>query len=295
MATDHSAKILEDLDHILAKSEWKGPPSDMSHLSTPLHLASFKQLGNQEQVISGRIASHVEKETGNVVRVCSIGCGDGSLDREILQSLKKAEVQYVGLDMDEQVVEEALENLSKLSSNVQAETEAVDYEEEDSLKELSLEPFDVIWMVNCTYYATSLNSMIKGAMELLKPSGTLLIVSSSQQSIEQLVTRFWFHQRQHHLHTTEDVLRALSELDFPHITSKEPVTFNLTEQLRDDFKSAASALVLDHLVFCRLSDYSPEVKRLVVAFLHSIADISETLIKIVSMSDLIQVTHPKKH
>lgn len=286
-------EILKALDCILANIKWKGPPSDLTHLDSPVHLAAFKKLGNQELVTSQRIITHAlrrAKQTGGVLRVCSIGCEDGTLDQLILKGLKDIKVQYVGLDMDEQVLEGAMEKLSGISSNsLQVKTIAVDYEDQDALKQLALEPFDVIWMVNCTYYATSLRPLIQGVLELLKLSGDMLIISSSKQSLEQLVTRFWSHQRQHDLHTTENVLQVLTQLQLPYVINKEPVAIDITSHIRDNFESAASALVLDHLVFCRISDYPPEVKKLVLEYLQSISEMFETSIRIISMSDLIQV------
>lgn len=291
-------EILKALDCVLADIKWKGPPSDLTHLDSPVHLASFKKLGNQEHVTSQRIITHAlhsAKQTGRILRVCSIGCEDGTLDQLILEGLKGIEVQYVGLDMDEQVLEGAMEKLSGITANsIQVKTIAVDYEDMDALKQLALEPFDLIWMVNCTYYAALLIPLIQGVFELLKPSGDMLIISSSKQSLEQLVTRFWFHQRQHELHTTENVLQALTQLQLPYLVNKEPVVLDITSHLSGNFESATSALVLDHLVFCRLSDYPSEVKTLVIQYLQNISEISETSssIKLISMSDLIQV--PKK-
>lgn len=285
-------EILKSLDTALGMINWKGPPSDISHLSCPQHLASFKILGNQEQVTSERIVLHALKciEKNEKIRVCSIGCDNGTLDKLILEGLKAKKVQYVGLDSDEAVVEGAMERLLGVSPNIKVNTLAVDYEDVNALRALSLEPFDFIWMVNCTYYASSLTSLLQGALQLLKPAGIALIISSSKQSLEQLVTRFWSHQRQDQLHTTESVVKSLTHLGVTHHIYREPVTFDLTAQFKDGFKSPASEVVLDHLVFCRLADYPPEIKELVIKFLQSIAKSTETSSTIISMSDLIYIS-----
>lgn len=285
-------EVLKSLDCALDNIKWKGPPSDLSHLGSPEHLACFKKLGNQEQVTSQRIITQTQrcvKECGGILRICSIGCEDGKLDRLILEGLKDARVQYVGLDTDEQTVEEASEKLQGVSPNIEASVMVADYEEVNVLRELALEPFDIIWMVNCTYFAVSLKCLLEGVLELLKSSGIMLIISSSQQSLEELVTRFWSHQRQDPLQTTESVLDVLIKLGVPHQVYREPVTFDLTTQLRGEFKSAGSQLVLDHLVFCRLSDYPPEVKKFVIEFLVSIAKVTESSSTVTSLSDLIYI------
>lgn len=294
MTTSRSEQVLKSLDHVLSKIQWKGPPSDTSHLNSPQHLACFKKLGNQEQVTSQRIlaqALHRAEKNGGTLRICSVGCEDGKLDRLILEGLKSVQVQYVGLDTDELIVEAALDRLQGLSSNIEAKTVAVDYEEVNALTDLAMEQFDLIWMVNCTYYAASLTQLIQGVLELLKPSGVMIVISSSQQSLEELVTRFWAHQRQHPLQTTESLVDALSSLGLPHQVHREPVTFDLTTHLGDRFLNAGSEMVLDHLVFCRLIDYPPEVKKLVIEFLLSIAETSENYIKVTSLSDLVCISH----
>lgn len=291
MAT--SQDLLKSLDSVLGSIRWKGPPSDLSHLSSPEHVACFKKLGNQEQVTSQRIIAQAQncvKRCSGSLRICSIGCEDGKLDRLILEGVKGVKVQYVGLDTDEQIVDGALEKLRGISPNIDVNVLAVDYEEAAALKALSLEPFDLIWMVNCTYYAVSLKTFLQGALELLKPAGVMLIISSSQQSLEELVTRFWSHQRRDPLQTTESVLSALTHAEVPYNVYREPVTFDLTTHLSNGFNSAESQLVLDQLVFCRLSDYPPEVKKLVTEFLLSIAEVTETTSTITSLSDLIHIS-----
>ena len=287
-------EILSSLDSILAGIKWKGPPSDTSHLANPVHLASFKTLGNHEEVTSARIiaaALQHAKGVNTTLRVCSFGCEDGALDRIILEGLRDIKVEYLGMEADEQMCEAAMDKLADISPNIKVSTKVVDYEEldEEEVKSLTIEPFDLIWMVNCTYYASSLTPLIHGAIQLLKPSGKMLIISSSMQSFEQLITRFWSHQRNHHLHTSESVIGELTNLQLTHHISREPVTFNLTQQFRDEFKSPASGTVLDHLVYCRLSDYPSEVTALVTEFLQAIAQTNSTGIIISSMSDMITV------
>ena len=298
MATSNEQDILRRLDGVLHTIQWKGPPSDTSHLNNPSHLASFKELGNHEELTSRRIISYalshgqgVLGSNGTTLRICSIGCEDGSLDKVILEGLKERKVEYVGLETDETLCESTTEKLGMISSNIAVNTRVVDYEEDDLL-ELKLEAFDLIWMVNCTYYADQLGPLIQGATKLLKPSGVLLIISSSKQSIDQLITRFWSHQRPGHpLHTTETVLEVLSQLGLSHTVSREPVSFNLTSPLSENFQSPESLMLLDHLVFCRLSDYPPEVLQLVVEFLRTIAQTNGSQTTVSSVSDMIAIQH----
>ena len=253
------AQILSAIDGVLSNTKWRGPPSDMTHLHDPQHLEVFKHLGNSESVISQRIVDKaqalIESSSPKEFRICSVGCEDGSLDKVVLDKLSKTnpsiKFYYTGIETDEQVCEAAEERLSEIASNIQVKFIVKDYEELS--KGDFTEAFDLMFMVNCTYYASSLEQLLKGAVQLLKPSGELIIISSSRQSFEELITRFWSHQRTHDLHTSETVTATLSKLKIKHSVDKAPVTFDLTECFNDDFKSASSLLILDHLVFTRYS------------------------------------------
>ena len=252
-----AGKTLNELDGVLSRTKWCGPPSDMTHLSDPHHLEAFKHLGNSERVISQTIVKKakelIESSSLKEFRICSVGCEDGSLDKVVLEELSKTcplvEFHYIGVEMDEQVCEAAEDKLTDVSSNVHTDFVVKDYEELS--KEDFTDAFNLIFMVNCTYYASSLETLLKGSVELLKPSGELMIISSSRQSFEELITRFWSHQRKHDLHTSENVIAALSKLGIKHNVDSAPVTFDLTECFNDEFKSSSSLLILDHLVFTR--------------------------------------------
>ena len=302
MASENEREILKRLDSVMAGIQWKGPPSDLSHLNSQSHLAAFKELGNQEEVTSSRLIAcalrHAEAkvvEAGDSLRICSIGCEDGTMDKIILEGLKGIKIDYVVLEGDEQVCESAIEKLTGISPSIAVSAKVVDYEEEDMVG-LDLGAFDLIWMINCTYYTQHLSSLILRATHLLKPTGELIIISSSKQSIDQLITRFWCHQRPElPLNTTESVLEVLSELVLPHTISRKPVSLNLTAPLKEKFQTPQSLLLLDHLVYCRLTDYPPEVSQLVIQFLQNIAqtDADKSLDVVSSLSDMITVTLPQ--
>ena len=230
----------------------------MTHLHDPQHFETFKHLGNSETVISQKIVEKAKLLIDSIgttkeFRICSVGCEDGSLDKLVLTELSKAfpsiKFHYTGIEADEQVCEVAEDRLEDVANNVEIEIATKDYEE---LSKDDFAAFDLMLMVNCTYYASSLEELLKGAVQLLKPSsGKLIIISTSRQSFEELITRFWSHQRKHDLHTSESVTETLGKLGIKYTVDKAPVTFDLTECFAEDFDSSSSSLILDHLVFTR--------------------------------------------
>ena len=252
-----AVQTLGELDGVLGQTKWLGPPSDMTHLHEQQHLDEFKHLGNSETIISQKIiekAKLIIEASGSSqeFRICSVGCEDGSLDRILLSELSKAfpsiKLHYTGVEVDEQVCDAAEDKLTGVATNVEIEMVAKDYEE---LSKDDVAPVDLVLMVNCTYYASSLEQLLKGAVQLLKPTGKLLIISTSRQSFEELITRFWSHQRKHDLHTSEHVTEELTKLGITHSVDKATVTFDLSKCFEEDFSSTSSLLILDHLVFTR--------------------------------------------
>ncbi len=281
MAVRGPESILKQLDKILAETVWKGPPSDLSHLADPDHLENFKKLGNHEQTISKWIVKKagqlIKAKSMSVLQVCSIGCADGIFDALFLEEISRnhpsVSIHYVGINADEQVCEAAEEQMGTIGENVTVELVTEDYHE---LKKENFSPFDLILMVNpqfsCIYDESEVEPLMGTVLELLKPKGELAIVSSSRQSFTELIARFWQHQRRHDLYTTEFLTRALQKMGVTCAMEQEPLTFDLSRCINEEFKSMYAMLILDHLMLVKLGDYNPEVAQLCVEYLASIAE-----------------------
>ena len=164
-----------------------------------------------------------------------------------------------------------------------------DYEE---LTNDGLQPFDFILMANCTYHASALDPMLTGATQLLKPGiGELVIISSSRQSLYELITRFYSHQRTYELYTAETVTAALGKLGIKYKVEHETTTFDLTQQFAEGFTSEEAALILDHLVFTNLQDYAPQVSKLCGELLESVSTSNGAKRVVTSVSDMIVVVN----
>ncbi len=292
--------VLTDLDKELADMKWCGPPSDLSHLHDPDHLSVFKELGNFDEIISqwivNRIATLVSKQGEQEFQICSIGCEDATMDSIVLRKLSKAlpdkKFKYTGIAADEQafeIVEETLE-LDNLGANITVELLERDYEE---LTNEGLLPFDFILMANCTYHASALGPMLSGATKLLNPStGELVIISAARQSLYELITRFYSHQRTYELYTAEMVTATLDKLSIKYTVENETTKFDLTKQFAEGFLSEEASLILDHLVFIKLQDYAPQVAKLCVEFIECISATEEGRRVVRSVSDMIVVSRP---
>ena len=305
MASRAPRIILEDLDKEMDSLSWQGPPSDLSHLGDPEHLSFFQKLSNYEEVISkwlvqkGMELVNANTQNGSCLeefRICSIGCGDGALDRHILSNLVKlfpnVTFHYTGIDADEEICEVAESKLEDLAPNLQGKVQVEDYQELEEESFAAPLSFDLIIMINsvCAYYATSLEPLLKGISRLLKPTGELVIISSSRQSFDELIARFWLHQQRQELQSTEYVSDALKNLQLKYVIYKEALTFDLSQCFNDKFQTPCSQNVLDHLTFTRLKDYPPKVSSLCIEYLDAIAEPGKpSKYLVVSVSDMIVV------
>ena len=289
-------ELLAKLDRLLEETSWKGPPSDLSHLTAdPDHLQLFQEVvlggGHQDSIADG-IAAQVAKALESVgtegpFRLCSVGCGDGKLDRKILAKIVASHpglaLEYVGVGLCEQGCEEVLGEMEGVGEGVEVKTVARDYSE---LSREDVGSFHCVLMVSCLCYSVAPEATLQAVLSLLEPGGQLVIVSSSRQSVDQLIGRFWKHQRHYDLCTTEDATAILKKMGRSYSMSQHPVIFDLSSCLQDQFKSQQSKLVLDHLMQVNMDEYSPVIRELVGNYLKNIA---VNCANVESVSDVIIV------
>ena len=289
-------ELLAKLDKLLEETSWKGPPSDLSHLTAdPEHLQLFQEVvlgGGHQESIAHCLAAQVDKVLEGVARegvfrLCSVGCGDGKLDTRILGRLVEAhpgvELEYVGVGLCEQGCEEVLGEMEGVGEGVRVRTVARDYSE---LSREDIGSFHCVLMVSCLCYSVAPEATLQVVLSLLEPGGRLVIVSSSRTSIDQLNGRFWKHQRHYDLCTTEDATAILKDIGRSYSTLQLPVTFDLSSCLQDQFKSQQSKMVLDHLMQVNMDEYNPAIRELCGEYLKSIAGCCT---KLESVSDVIIV------
>ena len=280
MASKTPGDILVDIDELLKESSWKGPPSDLSHLADPDHLQEFSEMvlgGEQDKKTMEWILKQVEQSMKVALgktsfQVCSVGCGDGALDKQVLEELAAAhpttEIQYVGVGLCEQGCEEVEAKMEGLAGNVMVQVVAKDYSE---LSKEEVGTFDCVLMVGCLGYSPAPEATLKAILELVKPEGELIVVSSSHQSVDALIARFWKHQRQYDLCTTENIKEILESLGVKHKMTRLPGVFNLTRCFAANFETVSSRHILDHIVQVNMEEYSPAICDACIEYLEALS------------------------
>ena len=112
------------------------------------------------------------------IRILSIGCGDGTFDIKILQTITNRfpdwKIYYVGVDVDRKFCQQARELLNALK-NVEVEIIVLDFEQMDFSK-VEIPPCDLVLAVHVLYYMRDIKKALSDVQRLRKPDGKVYII-----------------------------------------------------------------------------------------------------------------------
>ena len=115
----------------------------------------------------------VSRSRGSSFRVCSIGCGDGLVDSDILSTAHTGNpdlhIQYVGIDLSPTYCQLAKDNL-KPGKNLEVKIL------NQNFLDFTDEPFDFIISMHSLYYLPSPEDGIKKILSLIKDTGKCRII-----------------------------------------------------------------------------------------------------------------------
>ena len=110
-------------------------------------------------------------------RIFSIGCGDGTFDIKILQTIAERfpdiRVSYIGTDIDKKFCEQARELLGSVK-NAEVEIIVEDYQEIDPSK-FNIPPCDLVLAIQVLYYMRDITKALIDAQKFRKQDGVCTI------------------------------------------------------------------------------------------------------------------------
>jgi 2-polyprenyl-3-methyl-5-hydroxy-6-metoxy-1,4-benzoquinol methylase len=201
------------------------------------------------------------------VNVCSIGCGDGEVDYQVLsavvKSMPKARVNYYGIDVNTRSCSRAGKSLAELPPNVRVTIINKGILEVDSD---SLPKFDVVILAHVHYYfSKNLKSLFAKTMDLCTPHhGQIEVIATQYTPIWRAGEIFDREVCFAHL-----LLKEMDKLSLTYSTTSLPGEANFSHCILDDFTSVYSQNVLDFFCHKSLAEYPPEVSLLCVNYLKS--------------------------
>ncbi|ORI15460.1 bifunctional 2-polyprenyl-6-hydroxyphenol methylase/3-demethylubiquinol 3-O-methyltransferase UbiG [Rhodococcus sp. 1168] len=221
--------------------------------------AAFEQLSDQRGLIAEHLCGRLTRMGNGPVSVLSVGCGDGSLDVQLADSLLAVPgrpVRYVGI--------EPWSGSAGLFTAAMASLEADELSVDVHVASFSDAPvdesFDVMLFVHSIYYVTDLEETLRGALDLLRPGGELWVLNAPRGALNALVDVLAPPLEGHRQWFSADVEKAFVDAG---IALDEIVTLNALVDL-----ASASERVLDFAVQARLT---PELRGPVRAYLDAVS------------------------
>ena len=267
------------LSSVSLKAEGEIVDPDYNRLHKAFRVIAKEQNDLTVRYISNRVSAALksylkDQPVGDPFRVCSVGCGDGQRDCDILREALKTisdavAFQFVGIDIDETTcrnAELAFKELPSIDTTIlNKDILQVDPN--------TLPKFDLVYMNHVHYYFEDFKSLVRIVKELAKgETGSVLIVSGNRTPYIRYLTKLFFEKEYNFPYRlSEDLLSELDEMGVKYqAESLKKGVFNLGRCFTEGFSSNFSKDVLDFLTKTRLTRYPEEVTKAVVEYIQAI-------------------------
>ena len=139
-----------------------------------------KSVEGYREYLTEKAMKALKRKPEEVLNICSIGCGTGDVEFEILSKVKEVypqvAINFVGIDVDAILCSEAKEKLSKLPYDTTVMNQ--DFMQIDAS---TLPKFDLILMAHVHYYFTDQKSLFAKVADMIKPmTGSIEIVMTDE-------------------------------------------------------------------------------------------------------------------
>ena len=238
----HPQQILEELDKLLETNPLlpsyndgtNDPDYTIQHKHTQ-KLCSKSRERNISYVVE-QASAMIDEDKKTTFCICSIGCGDGHFDKEVLTQLLRKyphlDVQYVGLDVNEFSCQTAREVLGSLEG-VQIKILAKDIQHASPD---DFEPCDLVIAVHVLYYVESLKAAISCALKVVEPNGCLMMINGQRYPLSEICHRFWLHEHKRRLWYTQDIEEALTEMGLVYRIQKSDGPLDFPPNFEKEFQ-----------------------------------------------------------
>ena len=173
---------VDSISHLLSQQSIQQHASTESiNLEYENNITTFRSVSTEENVILksvyDKILTHIKRSGDQkAYRICSLGCGNGKLDKQILNQLAKGspglKFEYLGLDNNQASLEIARSTMKDMSY-VNFEHHDIEGDAEGLSK---FSKFDAVIAVHIMYYFKSGVSILSNFVGLLNPSGMLFVI-----------------------------------------------------------------------------------------------------------------------
>ena len=207
------------------------------------------------------------------LRICSIGCGNGTKDALFLKTLllkfPNATIEYVGLDILEANCVDTRLKLSQLpEKRLEIHVLCRDFEADDIS---DLQKFDIVNCCHMIYYVTDVGRVVDKIMRLVKIGGKAVVTADSIEGLSEMRKLLWRHEGRHDFWTSRDIMQVLDRRSMKYSVKRFVLVQDVSKQVENGFKSPASRIVLDFACQTKMKWYCKEAVELCVEYVTAFA------------------------
>ena len=270
-------QILEELDKLLEENpllpSYSVGMNDPDYTIQHKHIQQLCSKSREKNInyVIEQASAIIDKDKKSMFRFCSIGCGDGHFDKEVLTQLLRRyphlDLQYLGLDVNEFSCQTAREVLGSLEgAQIEILTKDIQH-----TSPADFEPYDLVIAVHVLYYVESLKAAVSCALRVVKPDGCLMTINSYRYPLSEIYHRFWLHEHKRRLWYTQDIEEILTEMGIAYRIQKSGGPLDIPN-FEKGLQSPSGVYVLDFLAHTKLSRYPPAVAQKCIEYFSSIAE-----------------------
>ena len=285
-------QILEELDRLLEENTLS--PSYTDSMNNPDYTLQHKQMQkactkNRENNINyvvEQASKMIAANNSSTFCLGSIGCGDGSCDKEVLTQLLEEypnlDLHYIGVDVNEMSCQIAREQLSPLKG-VRFEVLAKDFQH---VSPADIEPCDLVIAVHVLYYVASLKTALSCALKVIKQSGCLMIINAHRYPLNEIYHRFWLQEHKRPLWYTHDIKNVLEEMGIAYRLMASSGPIDVSHLFRSHFPDLH---LLNFLAHTKLDRYPPVFAQKCTEYFYSIAECKPETFVLTQEADIFYI------
>ena len=213
--------------------------------------------------------SRLEKGSREPLRICSVGCADGAMDKvpltEVSGKYPDVLIEYVGIEINPESCSRAKKNLSGLPYNVTiVNKDFMDIDVE------SIQKFDLVLLSHVIYYFKELKPLFDKLSTICKEDGEIEVIVGRGIPQWAMATLFFKKEQKFPHRFSPAVMKELDEMGLTYSSVILPGQANLSSCVKDQFQSQFNKNVLDFMCQTKLDNYPPQVRKLCVDYITSL-------------------------
>lgn len=239
----------------------------------------YESLTNQMEIIADFLAESIRERVERApqtqpFRICSLACGDGVMDKMVLERLLRTlpaeRYEFLGIEINEDLCRAEEECLAALP--VTTKIRCMDL---NQMTPADAPDMDFVYMVHGHYYTPDFDTQLDNILSIRGPNTTLQIVSAQDAVYNQLYLRFWRHELGRTWWLSDHLIAALRKREIEPTVQNIMARLDITRCFDEGPTSPFARDFLDFLCHVPLAAYPEGLQQLCISWLQEAANHSE--------------------